>query len=224
MKFFSEEKLQKSRKIGEYNKKVCNENESAASELKRFNWKTTGRPRKEVDQPKLLSAIVRVVEASSAAEDRRPCEHLRSVKTLDDLHSEPKRLGFDLSRSAAYLRLLPRRADSREGKPHVQNVKVKLVRPENSLRKKNSDRMFAKSFMDDLLDVCELFGPSSVLVLSIVDKARVKLGLAAASLQSPVLMNMDYKVRLPGHSFVVGERHSLIPSVYGVFDVNEKDG
>ena len=35
--------------------KVCNENESAASELKRFNRKTTGQPRKEVDQPELLS-------------------------------------------------------------------------------------------------------------------------------------------------------------------------
>ena len=187
--------------------KVCNENESAASELKRFNRKTTGQPRKEVDQPELLSAIARVVEASSAA---------------DDLHSELKWLGFDLSCSTAYLRLLLRRADSREGKCHVQTVKVKLVRPENSLRKKNSDRMFAKSFMDDLFVVCKLFGPSSVLVLSIDDKARAKLGLAAASLQSPVLMSMDYKVRLPDHSFVVGKCHSLIPSVYGVCDVNEK--
>ena len=36
-------------------------------------------------------------------------------------------------------------------------------------------------------------------------------------------MNLDYKVRLPDHSFVVGERHSLIPSVYGVCDINEKE-
>ena len=82
--------------------------------------------------------------------------------------------------------------------------------------------MFAKSSMDNLFDVCELFGPKLVVVLSIDDKARVKLGLAAASLQSPMLMSLDYKVRLPDHSFVVGERHSLIPSVYGVCDINEK--
>ena len=82
--------------------------------------------------------------------------------------------------------------------------------------------MFAKSFMDDLFEICELFGPKSVLVLSIDDKTRVKLGLAAASLQSPVLISLNYKVRLPDHSFVVGERHSLIPSVYGVCDINEK--
>ena len=53
--------------------------------------------------------------------------------------------------------------------------------------------------MDDLFDLLELFGPKSVLVLSIDDKTRVKLGLAAASLQSPILMSMDYKVRLPDY-------------------------
>ena len=202
--------------------KVYAENEATAYELKGFNRKVTGRPRKEVDQPELLSTIVRVVEASTAAHDRRRSEHLRSVKTLDDLHSELIRLGYNLSRSATYLRLLPRRSDSREGKRHVQTVKVKLVRPENSLRKKNPDRMFAKSFMDDMFEVCELFGSKSVLVLSIDDKARVKLDFAAASLQSPMLMSMDYKVRLPDHTFVVGERHSLIPSVYGVCEIDEK--
>ena len=83
--------------------------------------------------------------------------------------------------------------------------------------------MFGKLFMDNLLDVCEQFGPKPVLVLSIDDKARVKLGLAVASLQSPMLMSLDYKVRLPDHSFVVVEHHSLIPSVYGVCDINEKE-
>ena len=83
--------------------------------------------------------------------------------------------------------------------------------------------MFAKSFMDDLFEICKLFGPKSALVFSIDYKTRVKLGLAAASLQSPVLFSLNYKVRLPDHSFVVGERHSLIPSVYGVCDINEKE-
>lgn len=70
---------------------------------------------------------------------------------------------------------------------------MKLVRPEISLRKKTPDCMFAKSFMNDLFDVCELFGSKSVLVLSIDDKAGVKLDLAAASLQSPMLMSMVTK-------------------------------
>ena len=161
------------------------------------------------------------MEASSAANDRRCCEYLCSVKT-DDFHSELTHFGFNLSRSATYLRLLSRRSDSREGKRHVQTVKVKLVRPESSLRKKIPDRLFTKSFMDDLFKVCELIGPKSVLVLSIDDKARVKLDLAAASLQSSMLKSMDYKVRLPDHSFVVGERYLLTPSVYGVCDIDEK--
>ena len=53
--------------------------------------------------------------------------------------------------------------------------------------------------------MCELFGPGVVLVMWKDDKARVAQGLAAASLQSPLLMNLDYKVRLPDHTFVVGE-------------------
>ena len=73
--------------------------------------------------------------------------------------------------------------------------------------------MFAKSFMDDLINVCKFFGPQSVLFLSNDDKARVPLGLVAASLQILILMHMEYKVRLPDHNFVVGPRHTLIPCV-----------
>ena len=95
-------------------------------------------------------------------------------------------MGFTLSSSAVYLRLQPRRVDSREGKRHVQTVPVKLLRLENTLRKKNIDRMFVKSFIDNLQEICKLFGPSCVLFLSNDDKARVPLGLAAASLQAPI--------------------------------------
>ena len=122
---------------------VCSENPAAANALRRFNRDVLGRPRLEVDQPEIISAILNIVQASSAAVDRRRTECLRTVKTLDDLHGELVKLDFKLSRSATYLRLLPRRGDSREGKRHVQTVKVKLLRPENSLRKKNIDRMFA---------------------------------------------------------------------------------
>ena len=50
-------------------------------------------------------------------------------------------------------------------------------------------------------------GPKAVTFISNDDKARVALGLAAAKLQAPVLMHLDYRVRLLDHSFVVGERH-----------------
>ena len=120
---------------------------------------------KEVNQPELLSTILKIVEASLAADDRHRTECLRSVTTLNDLHSQLTKLGFNLSRSATYLRLLLRRGNTKEGKRHVKTVRVKLVGPENSLRKNNVDRMYAKSFIDDMRDICSLFGPEAVLVL-----------------------------------------------------------
>lgn len=50
--------------------KICQENDPISDDLKSFNRQVTGRPRKEADQPELLSTIVKVVEASSAAHDR----------------------------------------------------------------------------------------------------------------------------------------------------------
>lgn len=121
--------------------KVCSASESAANILRPFN--ITGRlrtetdqPRNETDQPELLSTIVDLVQASTAADDRRRTEVLRTVRTPDDLHTKLTNRGFKLSRSATYLRLVPRRGDSCEGKRHVQTVPVKLLRPENNLQKR----------------------------------------------------------------------------------------
>ena len=74
--------------------------------------------------------------------------------------------------------------------------------------------MFAKSICDDMQSLDPLFGPDAMTFLSNDDKARIPLGLAAANLQSPILMHLEYKVRLNDHDFVVGGRHKLIPSVY----------
>ena len=57
------------------------------------------------------------------------------------------------------------------------------------------------------------------LFMSNDDKARVPLGLTAASLQAPLLMRMEYKVKLMDHDFVVGPQHKLIPLVYGICEV-----
>ena len=50
---------------------TCREIPEAAASLKSFNRMEKGRPRKEVDQPELLSSILKIVEASVAADDRR---------------------------------------------------------------------------------------------------------------------------------------------------------
>lgn len=76
--------------------------------------------------------------------------------------------------------------------------------------------------MDDMFEICRVVGPKAVTFISNGDKARVALGLTAAKLQAPVLMHLDYHFRFPDHSFVVGERHTLIPSVYGLCEISSK--
>ena len=75
------------------------------------------------------------------------------------------------------------------------------------------------SITKDMKELDLLFGPVAVRYYSIDDKARVPLGLAAANEQSPLLMCLEYKVRLPDHDFVVARRHKLIPSVIAECEV-----
>ena len=200
--------------------KAFTENQGTSNILQRHNRQATGHPRKEVEQPRLLSVIINIVQASSATDNRRRTETLRSLTTLDDLHQELTNLGFRLSHLVIYLRLLPRRGDSREGKRHVQMVPVKLLRPKHSLRKKNIDCMYTKSFFDDMMSISELLGGDAVTFMLNDDKAHFALGLAAAPLQSPILMHLDYHVHLPDHDFVIRQKHKLIPSVYGVCEAS----
>ena len=58
------------------------------------------------------------------AHDRRRNEVIRSVRSLNDLKEELDKMGFNLSRSWLYLRLLPKRKDSNEGKRHVKTVSL----------------------------------------------------------------------------------------------------
>ena len=51
--------------------KLCLENESAANILRPFNKNVTGRPRIKTDQLELLSTIVNLVQAPTAADDQR---------------------------------------------------------------------------------------------------------------------------------------------------------
>ncbi|CAH1105831.1 unnamed protein product [Psylliodes chrysocephalus] len=55
------------------------------------------------------------------------------------------------------------------------------------------------------------------------EKTRVPLGIIAANAQAPILLHLDYRVKLPDHDFVVAEKHKFIPSVYAGI-VIKKDG
>ena len=138
---------------------------------------TIGRPPIETDQPGLLEAICDIVQGSSAADDKRRSEILRTTRTLSDLVGKLSDIGYILSRTTAYYRLMPSSVKTRDGRRHVRIVPVRLLRPERNLRKKNKDRMFAKSFCDDMKSLEKQFGPDALNYVSMDDKAKVPIGL-----------------------------------------------
>lgn len=73
-------------------KEILEANPEIAQKLKRRD--RNGRPSLETDQPGLLKAIVDIVSHGAPTEDRRRCDMLYSIKTLDGLTDELNRQGF----------------------------------------------------------------------------------------------------------------------------------
>ena len=88
--------------------KVCDGDENAARILKSVNREQAGHPRIEEDYPQLHSTILDIVDAGSAAHDRRREPILRTARTTSELTDELNTRGITISRSATYLRLIPR--------------------------------------------------------------------------------------------------------------------
>ena len=181
---------------------------------------TPGRP-KRVDDDALLQTIKEMALVGSAADPRRRTEVIRSCKTLDDLTIKLNEIGFNLSRSSVYLRLLPRRKDSIEGKRHKKIANVKLCRAQPMQEAKNPDRWFASATMHHVEDFAILMGAENVAFLGKDDKALIPLGIPAANKQTPILMSMEYPVTLPDHTFVVASKHKLIPSIFASREIKE---
>nr|XP_023022210.1 uncharacterized protein LOC111510519 [Leptinotarsa decemlineata] len=201
---------------------LCENNPDVATALKLRN--TYGRPRVEENQSGLLEVIKSIALFDGAADDRRRTEVIRCCKTLDDLQAELFKQGYTISRSGLYLRLLPKRVNTEEGKKHVVTVPVKLCKPDSTIHSKHKYGKFCTATIRNLESVASILGPDQVFFfLSMDDKARVPLGITAANAQAPMLMHLDYRVQLPDHDFVVAEKHKLIPSVYAGILI-KKDG
>ena len=153
----------------ETRKKVCGKSDSSK-----------GRP-EIYDQDDLIKTITDIALKGSATDDRRRTEIIRTVKTLDDLVDELTKYGFHLSRSAVYLRLLPSRSLSTEGKRHTKTAPVKLIRAQNSEHKSHPDSNFARASISALEELAGILGPREVTFHSQDDKARVPIGLTAAT-------------------------------------------
>ncbi|CAF2616168.1 unnamed protein product, partial [Rotaria sp. Silwood2] len=110
--------------------------------------------------------------------------------------------------------LLPHREKSRDGRRHINTAPVRLRRARHDERSKHEDGHFATATMRYIKDLSSIFGNDCVFYLSQDDKCKVPLGLPAARVQAPMLMHLDYRIRLPDHDWTVAPRHQLIPSVY----------
>lgn len=129
---------------------------AAAEVLKKK--KEPGRSRLEDEQPDLLQVITAIATVGSGAHLRRRDETMRCCRTLDDLTRELRNFGYEISRSATYLRLLPRFQNSREGKRHVQTAKVKLVKAQTSDHKKHEDASFCTATIMALNSLASFLG------------------------------------------------------------------
>lgn len=219
---------------------MCETTPGLAKKLK-FR-KDVGRPAVETDQPQFIKTLLDIAQHGAPADDRRRFEFtfiyalevchnvfffffrsetLRTVKTLDELTEGLRNAGFEVCRTSVYYRLLPRNSNTTDGKRHVRAVPVKLMKPGKDLHRTHEDGFFCTASMNALDELAALLGPTEVAKLSVDDKARVPLCMAAATSQSPLLMHMQYRVRLPDHDWAVADRHKLIPSVYAGVMIQE---
>ena len=144
------------------------------------------------------------------ADFRRRTDVLNACKTLDDLHAGRLKEHYVLSCQALYLHLIPRRSDTIEGKRHVLTVPVKIRKAQNTLQNKHEDANFCFATKQYMKDIASLFGAKNVFVLSVENKAKVPIGVTAANKKSPLIMHVDYEVRLPDHDFVKATKHKLV--------------
>ncbi|CAF5015493.1 unnamed protein product [Rotaria sp. Silwood1] len=193
------------------------------TQLKKLYRRGAGRPRVEEQCPNLLQIIKEIVKVGGASDDRRQSEIIRSCLTLDDLREKIKQRGYDIKRTTLYYRLLPHRAKSVDGRRHVNTVPFRLRRPQNDDHGKHEDGHFATATIRYMKYLASVFGDDCVFYLSQDDKCKVPLGLPAAKVQAPMLMHLDYRVRLSDHDWTVAPRHQLTPSVYAAY-ILSKDG
>ena len=94
------------------------------------------------------------------------------------MHVALQKEGSILSRQALYLRLIPRRADSHEGKRCVRTVPVKLWKAKNAQRNRHAVADFTFAIKRQMHDIVSSF-ESDVFVLLVDDKAKVPIDITA---------------------------------------------
>ena len=125
----------------------------------------SGRPR-HPDNEELLKTIVDLSMHGSSADERRRTEIIRSCRTLDDLHDALLERGYQISRSATYLRLIPRRSNTIEGRLHVATAPVKLAKAQADNHKSHPDTGFCTASIRNVEALSSVLGQQEVAFLS----------------------------------------------------------
>ena len=111
-----------------------------------------------IDDGVLIKTIAQLALVGSSADPHRRTEVINTPKTLNDLTEKLQTIGFALKRSSVYLRLMPRRKDTTEGKRHKKVANIKLCKAQSLERKKNPDRWFAAATMKHVEELAVLMG------------------------------------------------------------------
>lgn len=129
-----------------------------------------GRPRLEDNQEGLLDVIREIALHGASAADKRRSAILRSCRTLDDLHVRLQEMGYEISRTSTYRRLMPRNYLTAEGKRHERALPVRLCRAQADLHKDHQDQHFCKATILGLMELASTLGPEEVRAPTITSR------------------------------------------------------
>ena len=109
-----------------------------------------------------------------------------------------------------------------QGKRHVTVATVKFFQAQDNQHSNHPGTKSTRATINKLEKNADLLGPKQVSFHSQDDTVKVALGLPAANKQVPILMHMEYEVRLPGHNIKITPMHKLISSAIGTIEIKEK--
>ena len=99
---------------------------------------------------------------------------------------------------------------------------MKLLCSENSKHSSHVGTIFARSTIRHLDEVAGFLGPEEITFHSQDDKANIPIRLAPAKKQAPLVMHVEYKVKLHDYNFVIAMQHKMVPSVIADMQVKAK--
>ncbi|CAF4225730.1 unnamed protein product [Rotaria magnacalcarata] len=158
----SQAKFRRNRKLKL--KRLIEKHPNVAAEYNLALYNERGQPSVEgCGQSSLQDVIIEIASRGAAADPSRSSNLIASCMNLDELVEHLKLRDFILSRSATYLRLLPRRSNSTDGKRHVRTAPVRLKRSSTGEHKKHVDQYFAMNTINHLKTLTSMFGSDAVI-------------------------------------------------------------